>query len=207
MEHDTAAEHLQVIRTLMERSALYRRTLAPIMLYVGSVGSLASAGGIALGIEGLRPFGAWWLCAALVALAGAFVIARRQALREGEPFWSPPTLRVTQAMIPPLAAGLILSVATMAATDMGEFRLLLIFPDALIYGCAVHAAGFFMPRGMKLFGWLIIVLTGAALLLLVWLEPAADHRLDHAFMGALFGLLHLAYGVYLYVTEARKGQA
>jgi hypothetical protein len=130
MEHRDAAEHLQVIRTLMERSALYRRTLAPIMLYVGSVGALAGAGGLVFAVESLRAFGAWWLAAATVALAGAFVIARRQAVQDGEPFWSPPTLRVTQAMIPPLAAGLILSVATMVATDMGEFRLLLIFPDA-----------------------------------------------------------------------------
>jgi len=207
MEHHAAAEHLQVIRTLMERSALYRRTLAPIMLYVGSVGTLACAGGIAMGIEGLRPFGAWWLGAALVAITGAFVIARRQALRDGEPFWSPPTLRVAEAMFPPLAGGMILSVATMIATDMGEFRVLLVFPDALFYGCAVHAAGFFMPRGMKLFGWLIIALTGATLLFLVLAQPAVAPRLDHAFMGALFGLMHLAYGVYLYLTDRRKASA
>jgi hypothetical protein len=207
MEHRDAAEHLQVIRTLMERSALYRRTLAPIMLYVGSVGALAGAGGLVFAVESLRAFGAWWLAAATVALAGAFVIARRQAVQDGEPFWSPPTLRVTQAMIPPLAAGLILSVATMVATDMGEFRLLLIFPDALLYGCAVHAAGFFMPRGMKLFGWLVIAITGGTLLFVVLARPAPDHRLDHAFMGALFGLLHLAYGTYLYATERRTRPA
>jgi hypothetical protein len=205
MEHHAAAEHLQVIRTLMERSALYRRTLAPIMLYVGSVGTLASAGGIALGIESLRPFGVWWLGAALVALTGAFVIARRQAIRDGEPFWSPPTLRVAQAVLPPLAAGLIFSVAAMIATDMGAFRVLLVFPDALFYGCAVHAAGFFMPRGMKLFGWLIIGVTGAALLFLVLAEPTADYRIDHAFMGAVFGVAHLAYGGYLYLTDRQKG--
>ena len=35
MEQHVAAEHLEIIRTLMERSALYRRTLAPIMLSVG----------------------------------------------------------------------------------------------------------------------------------------------------------------------------
>ncbi len=34
--------------------------------------------------------------------------------------------------------------------------------------------------------------------------PTPSARLDHAFMGALFGLLHLAYGVYLYVTEPRE---
>ncbi len=207
MEHHAAAEHLEVIRTLMERSALYRRTLAPIMLYVGSVGTLAGAGGIALGIEGLRDFGAWWLGAAVVALAGAFVIARRQSLQDGEPFWSPPTRRVTQAMAPPLAAGLILSVAVMAATPLAALTPLFVFPNALLYGCAVHAAGFFMPRGMKLFGWIIIASTGTKLAAVAWLGHSMDSPYDHAFMGALFGLLHLAYGLYLYITEARRKAA
>ncbi|MDB6016752.1 MAG: hypothetical protein JWR19_1241, partial [Pedosphaera sp.] len=31
MKSDWAAEHLQTIRTLMERSAIYRRALAPVM--------------------------------------------------------------------------------------------------------------------------------------------------------------------------------
>ena len=207
MEHRAAAENLQVIRTLMERSTLYRRTLAPIMLYVGSVGTLACAGGIALGIEGLREFGAWWLGAAVMALAGSFVIARRQSLQDGEPFWSPPTLRVTQAMAPPLAVGLILSVAVMGTTPLAESTPLLVFPDALLYGCAVHAAGFFMPRGMKLFGWLIIGLTAATLAAVIWLGRTIGFPVDHGFMGAIFGLLHLAYGAYLYVTEARRKTA
>jgi hypothetical protein len=203
MEHHAAAEHLEVIRTLMERSALYRRTLAPIMLYIGSVGTLASAVGLASGIESWRGFGAWWLAAAFVAVAGVFVIARRQALQDGEPFWSPPTLRVTQAVVPPLAAGFVFSLAMLAAGP-GQVRWLFVLPNALFYGCAVHAAGFFMPRGMKLFGWLIIGLAGASLLALPWVEATPSPCLDHAFMGALYGLLHLAYGVYLYVTEPRK---
>ena len=207
MEPDAAAEHLQVIRTLMERSALYRRTLAPIMLYVGSVGTLASAGGLAFSIESLRAFEAWWLAAALIALAGAFLIARRQALHDGEPFWSPPTRRVTQAMAPPLAAGFIFSLVTWLTTGPGDLRWLFVVPNALFYGCAVHAAGFFMPRGMKLFGWLIIGMTGAALLAVTWVEPIRSSSADHAFMGTLFGLLHLAYGSYLYVTEPGKRPA
>jgi len=206
MEHTAAAEHLQVIRTLMERSALYRRTLAPIMLYVGSVGTLASVGGIALGIVALRVFCAWWLGAALVALAGAFVIARRQSVEDGEPFWSPPTRRVTQAIMPPLAAGLLLSLAWVVV-EPAPPRGLFVLSNALFYGCAVHAAGFFMPRGMKLFGWVLIVLAGAALLGMPLVEPAPGPRLDHALMGGLFGVLHLAYGVYLYVTEPRKTAA
>ena len=40
METNWAAEHLQTIRTLMERSAVYRRALAPISTYVGIMGIL-----------------------------------------------------------------------------------------------------------------------------------------------------------------------
>ncbi len=110
-------------------------------------------------------------------------------------------------MVPPLAAGLILSLATVLATGSGEWRSLFVIPNAFFYGCAVHAAGFFMPRGMKVFGWLIIGVTGVALLVVAWGVPTPSPRLDHAFMGALFGALHLAYGVYLYVTEPRKRPA
>ncbi len=27
----------------------------------------------------------------------------------------------------------------------------------VLYGCAFHAAGFFMPRGMRLFGWAFVI--------------------------------------------------
>ena len=204
MEPNAAAEHLQVIRTLMERAALYRRTLAPIMLYVGTVGTLAGLGGLALGIDTLAAFNAWWLAAAVVALAGAFVIARRQAVRDGERFWSPPTLRVTEAMAPPLVAGLVLSLALLTL-DAAPPRGLFVLGNALFYGCAVHAAGFFMPRGMKLFGWSVIVLSAAGAAGLAVFEPGiAGSRAAHVVMGGVFGVLHLAYGAYLYITERHE---
>jgi hypothetical protein len=206
MEQHVAAEHLQVIRTLMERSALYRRTLGPIMVYVGAVGSVAALGGVALGIDALRAFCAWWLVAALVAVAGAFVIARRQAVEDGEHFWSPPALRVTQALLPPLAAGLLLSLALVVFAP-GGLRWLFVLGNALFYGCAVHAAGFFMPRGMKLFGWLIIVLAAAAAFARLVFAPGATALVDHALMGGFFGAAHLAYGAYLFLTEPRKTPA
>jgi hypothetical protein len=206
MEQHVAAEHLQVIRTLMERSALYRRTLGPVMVYVGSVGCVAALGGIALDVGALRPFSAWWLMAGLVAVGGAFAIARRQAVEEGEPVWSPPALRVTQALLPPLAAGLLLSLALLVFAAEG-LRWLFVFGNALFYGCAVHAAGFSMPRGMKLFGWLIIIASGAVLSARLALAPTAGSSVDHALMGGLFGVAHLAYGAYLVVTEPRKTPA
>jgi len=206
MEPHVAAEHLQVIRTLMERSALYRRTLAPIMVYVGGVGTGAALGGIASGVGSFRAFGAWWLMAAVLATAGVFAIARRQSLADGERFWSPPAVRVTQALLPPLASGLGFSLALIAFAPV-QVRWLFVVGNALFYGCAVHAAGFFMPRGMKLFAWLIIALAGVALVLRPVFAPAAAASVDHALMGGFFGLAHLAYGAYLFMTERRKGPA
>ena len=133
MDQHVAAEHLRVIRTLMERSALYRRTLGPIMVFLGAVGSGAAIGGIALGIEAFRAFCVWWLLAALVAVAGAFAIARRQSLEDGERFWSPPTLRVTQALLPPLSAGVILSLALVVPAP-GHLRWLFVVGNACSTG-------------------------------------------------------------------------
>lgn len=207
MEPNAAAEHLQVIRTLMERAALYRRTLAPIMLYLGAAGSLAAVGGIALGIDTLAGFYAWWIAAAVLAITGAFVIARRQAMRDGERFWSPPALRVAEAMAPPLAAGLLLSLA-LALYGAAPPRGLFVLANALFYGCALHAGGFFMPRGMKLFGWLVILLSAAGSAGLALLGPAlGGPRAAHAVMGGVFGALHLAYGAYLYLTERQETTA
>jgi hypothetical protein len=77
----------------------------------------------------------------------------------------------------------------------------------VLYGCAMHAAGFFMARGIKWFGW-VFILAGCALLAVLTQRsyasgmPALRHA--HALMGATFGGMHLLYGVYLHLTEARK---
>ena len=75
----------------------------------------------------------------------------------------------------------------------------------ILYGCAIHAAGFFMPRGIKLFGW-IFVLAGCGLFLALSRSGGVPPmRWCHLIMGATFGGLHCAYGAYLYLTE--KGSA
>lgn len=206
METNWATEHLQVIRTLMERSAVYRRALAPIMLWAGALGVLAAGAGVALRVDSIRGFGGLWLMTAVVVVAGAFLIARRQALKDHEPFWSPPTRRVAQALLPPLAAGLMFSLILLVF-EAGHSRWLFIFPNVLFYGCALHAAGFFMPRGMKLFAWLIIVSGAGVLLLIPMAQTEPNPVLDHTLMGFYFGVLHLAYGAYLYLTEKRKNVA
>ena len=218
MESNWAAEHLQVIRTLMERSALYRRALAPVMIYNGALGIVAALIGWSRKIDSPRGFIVFWACVAGICLAGSFLLVRRQALKESEPFWSPPTRRVTQAMLPALFAGMILgAVAFMALgslpSDSQNERLgnvlgMLWLPLGwvILYGCAFHAAGFFMPRGMKIFGWALII-GGCALFAMGLPDGVKHYDYAYAIMGFFFGALHLAYGVYLYFTEQRKNAA
>ena len=213
MESNWAAEHLQVIRTLMERSALYRRALAPIMIFNGGLGTAAALAGWAAGIEAPRSFIVYWAAISLVALGGSLFLVRRQALKESEPFWSPPTRRVTQALLPPFVAGLILGAVILANVDSapanpGHVLAMLWLPLGwvVLYGCAFHAAGFFMPRGMRLFGW-AFVLGGCGLFALGIPDWVRRPDYAHGIMGFFFGVLHLAYGVYLYFTEQRKNAA
>jgi hypothetical protein len=218
MDTRWAADHLQVIRTLMERSALYRRALAPVMLLAGSVGALGALAGWKGGIELPRSFALYWLVIAGATMAGVFVLVRRQALKDAEPVWSPPARRIMLGLLPPLAAGLLLTAALalgprsarleagvpIYAASLAAFVWL---PAAwiILYGCAIHAAGFFMPRGMKLFGW-ILILGGGALFWLGFSQPPTC-RTGHALMGLFFGALHLAYGIYLSFTEKKTEPA
>ncbi|MBC8094632.1 MAG: hypothetical protein H7Y43_02360 [Akkermansiaceae bacterium] len=208
MKTDQAAEHLQTIRTLMERSALYRRALAPVMTLNGIVGMVGGIGGWLLKINSTRGFVLFWCGLALAALAGSFLLVRRQAMKDSEPFWSPPTRRVSEALLPALFVGAFLSLvlAYRFETPEGDIQLVSVMMWAWFYGCAICSAGFFMPRGIKLLGWFFII---AGCCVLGWLLSASEARScpPHLVMGVVFGGLHLAYGIYLYLTEKRKNAA
>ena len=201
MKPDWAEENLQTIRTLMERSAVYRRALAPIMIFAGLLGVAAAGLGLLCHLDSMRAFGALWLGTAVVAVAGAFFIARRQALKDKEIFWSPPTRRVAQALLPPLWSGMFLGLIFVMVGLANAVVVTFIW--LLFYGCALHAAGFFMLRGMKCFGWVFIGLACACLGLISLVQSSVDFS-AHWLMGFFFGGLHLAYGAYLYLTERKN---
>ena len=207
METKWAVDNLQTIRTLMERSALYRRALAPIMILAGIIGIAAGLTGWLCRIESNRGFVCLWVVAAVISLAGALLLMRRQALRDSEPFWSPPTRRVSQALLPAFFVGLVMAclILTFSSGSGGEVnqRLLVIF-WVLFYGCAVHAAGFFMPRGIRWLGWLFVIV---GCVLLSSLNLGVDQLPSNLLMGGIFGGLHLAYGIYLFFTEQKTPTA
>jgi len=205
MDNKWAADNLQTIRTLMERSALYRRALAPIMLLAGIAGLVAMGIGLECHLDSARAFGGLWLSTAIIVVIGALLVTRREAFKDGEGFWSPPTRRVAQALAPPLFAGFIVGIGLAFAPGMEALNVTLLLPFiwAFFYGCALHSAGFFMHRGVKCFGWVFVILSGAILLSIILERPAVDYR-SHWFMGFFFGVLHLLYGGYLYLTEKKN---
>ncbi len=205
MKPADALAQLETIRTLMERSALYRRALGPINLGVGVVGAVATGLAWKFGPGGVTAFAAWWLAAAAASVALAFFVARRQAIGDGDSFWSPPTRRIASALLPPFTAGAAFALPFLL--DLPAVRGVTWFLPAVwmvLYGCALQAAGFFMQRGIRLFGWAYVA---AGVLDVLWwscpLHSAPTIAGSHWVMGIAFGAGHLAYGAYLQATERR----
>ena len=208
MNPNWAEENLQTIRTLMERSALYRRALAPIMLICGISGLAGGVAGWQWQLNSNQEFVLVWVITAFFALSCSTLLVRQQALRESEPFWSPPTRRVVQAFAPPFLVGAVMAAVLAGWGNDAAAKEVLILIWCLTFGCGIHAAGFFMLRGIRWFGW-IFVIVGFGLL--VCLASEIDllriFHSPHLLMAAVFGGLHLAYGVYLYFTEKKNPAA
>lgn len=208
MNSNSAAENLQVIRTLMERSALYRRALAPITLLAGGVGLLTGIVALVLRVESLRVFGALWLGVAAVTVAVAFLLARRQSRQDQEPFWSPPTRRIAHALLPPLTIGMVFGILGVTAPpDEETATLALPIAWMLCYGCALHSAGFFVPRGIRFLGWFFILGAFAIFSLVFCSDATPNAATANIVMGVFFGVVHLIFGAWLHFTEKQKDAA
>ncbi len=206
MNNDWAEQNLATIRSLMENAALYRRALAPLMTTAGGLGIAASVVSCFWEQTDGRTFAFYWLSVALLGLICCLFLVRRQAFKSQEMVWSPPAKKVVQAMLPGFASGAFFGLAY-GLVDPGEGAVFMVAIWMVFYGCAVHAAGFFMPRGMKLFGWislisgLVLILAGGGMLERF---DMGEIELGHYLMGGFFGLLHLVYGIYLFMTEKKE---
>ena len=185
----------------MEQASLYRRAMAPLALLVGALGFFAAGIAQLIGWVGAEYFAGYWLGVAVVSALCALLLIRRQALKTEEAFWSPPTKRVAQAMLPMLTAGLGLGVLEVLNQPESKDSIRLAAFWMILYGGALHAAGFFMRRGIKLLGW-IYVFFGFLIMYLTKFEiiPTLSEQSAHWLMGVGFGCLNLAFGVYVKLT-------
>ena len=196
-----AEENLKTIRNLMEHAALYRRALAPVAITVGVLGLIAAAFAHAVGWTEPNRFAAYWMGVGVVSMLSALLLIRRQALKGGEEFWSPPTRRVAHAMAPMLAVGLGLGLLVLLHDPMPRDGIRLAAIWMILYGGALHSAGFFMQRGLRLLGWFFVIIGIICLGISEFWETSwlVDSQANWV-MGWAFGINNLAYGLYLKLT-------
>ena len=200
-----AEKNLNTIRCLMEQASVYRRAMAPVAIVVGLIG--LAAAGLAQTVDWAGPgrFAGYWLGVAFVAAMVALLLIRQQALNSKEDFWSPPTRHVAQAMIPLLTAGLGLGLLEILNQPDARDSIRLTALWIILYGGALHAAGFFMRRGIRLLGWIYVIIGCLSLLLhelelIPFLNENNVHWYANWLMGVGFGANNLAYGLYLKLT-------
>jgi hypothetical protein len=130
------------------------------------------------------------------------LIARKQALKDAEPFWSAPTKRVVYSLCPSLFAGVLCGISAILSEGDHAFNIR-ILPAfwVVFYGIALNSAGFFMQRGMKFFGLLLVIAGSLLIVALPLFNTDNTFKIPNILMLIFFGAVHLAYGVYLHFTE------
>src|SRR5262245_41648086 len=114
MDARQAAQNLEVIRTLMERTCQYQLLTARAGLVAGS---LAGAGALLFLVLDARDplaFGFVWGVVFVCALAITTLTTVSRSRERGEKIWSRPARAVVLALLPSLVAALILSVCFFA---------------------------------------------------------------------------------------------
>ena len=197
-----AEENLAAIRTLMERASLYRRALAPLFLLAGGFGVLAAMGGIVLHLDSATSFTLYWSAVGATVGAVSFLVVRQQALKAGEPFWTPPARRVFRALLPAFSAGIAASLCALEKPPHGLSHVWLPGMWMILYGTAFHAAAFFLPRGCQWVAW-GFACPGMVVMLLHGTSGPPPAWLLHAEMGLAFGGVHVAAGAFLTAQQRR----
>ena len=182
--HDRAMDNLRYIRETMERS--------------GSFTHVSGMGGVLMGIVAILAAAAtwtetnsarWlaeWLAAAVVSLSLSVWCMGRKSRAQGVPLLSGPGRKFAWNVIPPLAAGAVLTLV-LAQAGMHD-RL----PGMwlLLYGTSIVTGGSYSVRSIPVMGG-VFMLAGVAALF----TPASW---GNAYMALGFGGLHIVFGSWIW---------
>lgn len=196
---EEAAEQLRAIRSLMERSTIYRAISAPAALFAGLL-SLAVSGWLWMQLdpkESPNPsaFLAIWLSVLVVVSAVNTLLLYKSARQRGEPFVSAGMKHALRALLPPLVAGFGLSLLAVSGTGRIAADC---YADVaahwiLFYGLALLATGSFSPRSMQALGAGFFLFGILTWLPSVRLYFGRQYPTAVIFMASSFGLLHIVY--------------
>jgi hypothetical protein len=192
MEPRQAAQTLEVIRTLMERTCQYQLLTARAGLAAGALTILGALTFLYLDAADPLSFGVVWgvvFAGALLATCLGTVLRGRD---RGEAIWSRQARTVVLALTPSLVAGLVLTVFFFSC----GMHLKLPGVWMLCYGQGALATSAYAPAPVRWMGIGFVGLGGVAL----FLGPSWAI----AIMTIAFGLGHIGLGVSLYLKEQRE---
>jgi hypothetical protein len=192
MDPRQAAQTLEVIRTLMERTCQYQLLTARAGLVAGS---LAAAGALAfVWLDPADPlaFGLVWGAVFAGSLLASCLSTALRSRESGERVWSRQARAVLAALVPGLLAAVALTLYFFAR---GEH---LVLPGVwmLCYGQGALATSAYAPSPVRWLGWAVLALGAVTL----WLGPAWAVPM----MALAFGVGHVALGIVLLHAERRR---
>ena len=176
-----AMDNLRFIRETMERASAFTTISGLGIALAGGVALVAAA----LASRAPSPMRAFecWLAAAVVAPVLSLVTTTRKARRAGTPVLNTAGRKLLLSFLPPMLAGLLLTVVLLQQHDISLLPALWL----LLYGSAVIAGGAFSVRIVPVMGACFMVLGGVAI--------AAPEVPGNLLLAAGFGGLHLVFGV------------
>ena len=178
--HDRAMDNLRYIRETMERSASFTHVSGIGGVLMGVTALLATA--VAVQASSQLVWLAAWLGAAVISLGLATFTMARKSRAEGVSLFTGPGRKFATNVIPPLAAGAVLTLALVR----GGYWELLPGMWLLLYGTSIVTGGSYSVRPVPFMG-AAFMLAGV----IAFLSPAAW---GDAFMAAGFGGLHIVFG-------------
>lgn len=207
----TALDHLRVIRTLMERSNIYRAVSAPAAL----IGGLLSLGVAIYGISqnllskrfGSHEFFFAWLGVLVITTIINLFLLMREAGSKGQPFITDGLRMALRAIVPPMLTGGVLGGCMIwLSHDIALGAIVWV----LCYGLALQATVSFAPRSIIVLARAFLI-TGQALAILFFLQiqnGLSKWKEDEASftLGLTFGLFHIIYGIAVFFSKPKSNE-
>jgi hypothetical protein len=223
-EQAKAEEHLRVIRSLMEKAAIYRAVSAEAAAVGGLLALLAS---LAYGnpwwnqsSEITSPhepsrlgFIGFWLGMLVIAGALNVLFLHREAKRRGDRFFSSGMKLALRALAPSF---IVAGFFTLLATRVRDLPIVPIW--MLCYGLALLSTQSFAPRSLTWLGWAFLLAgmgwvfpqmtpVGISVLGDVRTWEAWQHLYsDQRWMACTFGLFHLIYAACTWPRKSRASE-
>ena len=181
--NERAMESLEFIRTTMARSAPFTAVSGRGGVAMGLVAVVAAL--IARSAPTDDQWLLTWIVAAVIAVPMGFVLMRAKARRYDLALWSAAGRRFAQGFVPAIVAGALLTFALVRADAIALVPAVWL----LLYGAAVLGGS---SASVPVLAWLGALFMGLGVVSLF--TPAAWRDV---WLGAGFGLLQMAFGVYI----------